>query len=204
MTIAQIREMGVYMATFESLGKIIRDADVLNDEQVNWILQHFQLLTLKKNDFFLEAGKRSKRIGFLNEGILCSFIYSKEGEEVVKHFIEPYQFFTDIDSYEQSIPAKLNIQAVFNSQVFYITKTDNQKISAELPQWGYLLKKFAADALNQMVRNRNFLQFGDAEEQYRHFLKHHPNLAQNVPLKFIASYLGITQSSLSRIRRQGE
>jgi len=43
MTIAQIREMGVYMATFESLGKIIRDADVLNDEQVNWILQHFQL-----------------------------------------------------------------------------------------------------------------------------------------------------------------
>lgn len=191
------------MAAFESLENIIRDADVLNDEQVNWILQHFQLFTLKKNNFFLETGNRSSRIGFLKEGILCSFIYSKEGEEVVKHFIEPYQFFTDIDSYEQSIPAKLNIQAVLDSQVFYITKTDNQKISAELPQWGYLLKKYAAEALNLMVRNRNFLQFGDAEEQYQHFLKHHPNLAQNVPLKFIASYLGITQSSLSRIRRQG-
>jgi hypothetical protein len=67
----------------------------------------------------------------------------------------------------------------------------------------YLLQKFAADAFNQLVRNRNFLQFGDAEEQYQHFLKHHPNLAQNVPLKFIASCLGITQSSLSRIRWRG-
>ncbi len=190
------------METFASLKEIIERSNILEKEQVKWILEHFQDENLKKNQFCLEAGNRSSRIRFLESGILCSFIYNKEGEEVVKHFVEPGQFFTDIDSYEKGIPTKLNIQAVVNSRVFSISKTDNEKINKELPQWGYLLKQFAAEALNLMIRNRNFLQFGSAVEQYQHFLKHHPNLAQNVPLKYIASYLGITQSSLSRIRRE--
>jgi CRP-like cAMP-binding protein len=190
------------MKTCTSLQEIVKRSKILETEQAEWILEHFQVENLKKNQFCLETGNRSSRIGFLESGILCSFIYNKEGEEVVKHFVEAGQFFTDIDSYEKGIPTNLNIQAVVNSRVLYISKTDNQKINAELPQWGYLLKQFAAEALNLMIRNRNFLQFGSAVEQYQHFLKHHPNLAQNVPLKYIASYLGITQSSLSRIRRE--
>jgi hypothetical protein len=58
-------------------------------------------------------------------------------------------------------------------------------------------------AMNAMIRKQEFLSLGDAAGKYRHFIKHFPEVAQQVPLKHIASYLQITQSSLSRIRRQG-
>jgi CRP-like cAMP-binding protein len=159
---------------------------------------------LSKNEFYLEAGQKCTKIGFLESGMLCSFIYSQEGEEVVKHFVKPLQFFADIDSYEQGKQAILNLQAVMDSRILYITKQANQNIQKDIPQWGYVLKQFAADALNQMIKTQNFLHFGSAEEKYHHLMERHPYILQNAPLKFIASYLGITQSSLSRIRRQLE
>jgi hypothetical protein len=118
--------------------------------------------------------------------------------------VEPHQFFTDIDSYEKGKLAALNLQAVMDTKIFFITKQDNKAIQLEIPLWDFVLKQFAADALNQMIKNQNFLHFGDAEYQYRYLLTHKPHIVQNAPLKYIASYLGITQSSLSRIRRHLE
>jgi hypothetical protein len=66
------------------------------------------------------------------------------------------------------------------------------------------MKVGGIQSMNEMIRKREFLLLGDSAFQYRHFVKHHPLLAQQVPLKYIASFLRITQSSLSRIRRQSE
>jgi hypothetical protein len=65
------------------------------------------------------------------------------------------------------------------------------------------MKAGAMQAMNEMIRKQGFLRIGDATSQYRHFVEHFPSLAQQVPLKYIASYLRVTQSSLSRIRKQG-
>lgn len=184
------------------LAEKIESAKILNKEEVEYVCGHFDTEIIKKNQFFLESGSKCSKIGFLESGILCSFIYSSEGDEVVKYFIEENQFFTDLESYENRTPADLNILALVESRVFTISKKQNSKLQSEIPQWEHVLNIFAAEALNKMIQNQNFLHFGTAVEQYQYLLNNHPNLARNVPLKYIASYLGITQSSLSRIRAQ--
>jgi len=192
------------MNYYESLTYKLRKTDLLSEDEIEIISNHFYTKVIPKNEFFIESGNRCSHIGFLLNGILCSFIYNEEGEEVVKYFIEPDQFFTDLESYEHSQPAKLNIQSVIDSKILYISKGDNQDLQSQIPAWGHVLSIFSSNALNKMIQTQNFLHFGTAREKYRYFVQHHPNLARHVPLKFIASYLGITQSSLSRLRREKE
>ncbi len=190
------------MDHFSPLVIQLKRTNLLSHDEIGDICQHFSAEVIPKNQFFIEAGRRCSKVGYLTTGILCSYIVSKEGEEVVKYFIEPDQFITDLDSYEKSEPAMLNIQAVTDSRILYITRKANQKLVSQYPKWGQVLGIFASTALNNMIQAKNFLHFGSAKDKYRHFVQHHPNLARQVPLKYIASYLGITQSSLSRLRRE--
>lgn len=187
---------------YEALTAQLNKVNILSDSEIEKICSYFKIETIRKNHYYLEAEKRCSKIGFLFSGIICSFIYNSEGYEVVKHFLEPYQFFTDLESYEKSKPAKLNLIAVTDSQILSIYKQDNDKLQDEIPKWEHVQGLFASQALNKMIQMQNFLHFGSATDKYQHFVKNYPNLARNVPLKYIASYLGITQSSLSRLRRE--
>lgn len=186
----------------DTLANKLKESKFLTKEEIERACQFFEVEELDKNRYYLEAGKRCSRIGFLESGILCTFVYSQAGEEVVKYFVEDHQFFTDMESYENATPALLNIMAIVNSRVWSITKWQNAQLHSEIPNWKHALNFFAAQALNRMIQNQHFLKLGEAADQYKHFLKNHPNLARQVPLKYIASYLGITQSSLSRLRRE--
>ncbi len=188
--------------SYETLSEQLKDVKILSNSEIDRICSAFEIETINKNNFFIEAGKRCSKIGLLNSGILCSFIYDSEGSEIVKHFMEPYLFFTDLNSYENAQPAQLNITAITESTILSISKQENDKLQVDIPKWEHIQGLFASRALNNMVQMRNFLNFGSAMEKYQHFVKNHPNLARNVPLKYIASYLGITQSSLSRLRRE--
>lgn len=190
------------MEPYKPLAELLIQSRLFPENEVQWLCSHWQQERLPKNTYFQEAGKRCSRIGFLKSGILCSYILSPAGEEVVRFFIEPGQFFTDLDSYQNASPAKLNIQALTDAEVLYITKKDSRSLQEEKPDLANAFSTFAAGSLGEMINTRSFLDFGSAVDKYRHFVKHHPNLARQVPLKFIASYLGITQSSLSRIRRE--
>ena len=190
------------MQHYKAFTALLEDINILSDREIDIISSSFEKEPLSKNNSFLVAGERCMKIGFLCSGILCSFIYNEEGYEVVKHFLEPYQFFTDLSSYEHKQPAKLNIIALTDSVILSITKQENDKLQAQIPRWEYVQGLFASRALNRMIQMQNFLHFGSASDKYQHFVKNHPNLARHVPLKYIASYLGITQSSLSRLRRE--
>jgi len=186
----------------DALKMQFRQGKMLTEKQVEESCHHFSLEILGKNQYFLEAGRRCSRIGFLEKGILCTFVMDREGHEIVKYFVEPGQFFTDIESYEKDRPARLNIIALTEARILYITRSQKHQLQQKIPQSNYVFKSFAAEALNRMIQSQHFLHMGTAVDQYKHFIEHHPELAQNVPLKYIASYLGITQSSLSRIRNQ--
>lgn len=187
---------------YEALSAQLEEVNILSDIEIEQICSCFKTETILKNHYYLEAEKRCSKIGFLTDGIICSFIYNSEGSEVVKHFLEPYQFFTDLDSYEKAKPAKLNLIAVTDSTILSISKQENDKLQDAFPKWKHVQGLFASQALNKMIQMQNFLHFGSATDKYQHFVKNYPNLARNVPLKYIASYLGITQSSLSRLRRE--
>jgi CRP-like cAMP-binding protein len=182
---------------------LTKDAS-LKQEEIELIGSYFQPEFLDKETALLSAGNKYKKLVFVADGILRVFVIDNKGNEVVKNFIEPHSFFADTDSIEKNQPAHIYVTAVTDCKLLTLSKPDADKLVQQLPKWEYLMKAGAMQAMNQMIRKQEFVHMGDSAEQYQYFVKHFPLLAQQVPLKYIASYLRITQSSLSRIRRQYE
>ncbi len=176
----------------------------LKSEEVELVCSCFQQEFLSKEMPLVVVGSKYKKIVFVAKGILRLFIIDKNGVEVVKNFIEPNCFFADIESMDKNQNSKINVSAVTDCEIVTLSKSDADHLAKILPQWDYLMKVGAMQAMSDMIRKQEFLHMGDSAGQYQHFVKHFPLLAKQVPLKYIASYLRVTQSSLSRIRRQME
>jgi len=186
------------------LAEFLNKYSSLKREEIELICCYFQQETLNKEEPLLISGNKYKKIVFVVEGILRVFVIDPNGEEVVKNFIEPKSFFSDIEGFEKNQPSSINVSAATDCKILTLSKLDADKLVGQVPQWEYLMKVGAMQAMNEMIRKQEFLRIGNSADQYRHFVKHFPFLVQQVPLKYIASYLQITQSSLSRIRRQLE
>ncbi|HPT12617.1 MAG TPA: cyclic nucleotide-binding domain-containing protein [Bacteroidales bacterium] len=176
----------------------------LEYEEIELVCSYFQEEFLNKEIQLVVAGNIYKKIVFVVEGILRLFVIDNNGEEVVKNFIEPNCFFADIECLEKNQNSLINVSAVTDCVLFTLSKSDADNLIKILPQWDYLMKVGALQAMSDMIRKQEFLHIGDSAEQYQYLIKHFPLLIKQVPLKYIASYLRITQSSLSRIRRQTE
>lgn len=191
------------MDSLTVLATHLRNEPSLSPDEVALICSYFEPLELEKEEPLFVAGQKFSKLVFIAEGILRIFIIDSAGNEVVKSFLEANDFFEDLDSIDHGNPSVLNISAVTHSNLLILTKAGSEELINKLPKWDYLSKKGAMDAMRTALRQQEFLRLGDSTSQYQYFVQNFPNLAKHVPLKYIASYLHITQSSLSRVRRQG-
>lgn len=157
--------------------------------------------TLSEGDYFLEAGKYSNEIGFIVSGVFRIYFYDKDANEIVRYFLSENQFLVDLYSYQNQVLGSEYIQALTPSRLIVIRRSAMDHLSAKLPLWDKTIKKITENALLEKLQNRSILVSQDATTKYLHFLTHHPELANRVPLGYLASYLGIKPQSLSRIRK---
>lgn len=148
-------------------------------------------------------GRRYRKIVFVAEGVLRVFVRAPDGQEAVRNFVGPGEFFAAMECFEGDRPAPMNVDSTTACTLLTLSKSEAESLAHEIPQCGLLIQAGAAKAMGDMIRKQSFLRLGDSTEQYRHFVESFPEIARRVPLKHIASFLGITQSSLSRIRRIG-
>ena len=181
----------------------LRANSSFNSEEIAIISSFFHSKILKKEEVLFEKGRRFAEIVFVTDGILCSYTHDAEGEEVIKTFISPMTYFAEIESFENKTPCSFHVKAITPSKLLTLSKTDSEILARQIPNWEIDMKNETVKAMNAMIRKQEFLSIGEAADKYRIFIKNFPELAREVPLKYIASYLQITQSSLSRIRRQG-
>lgn len=186
------------------LAAILRKDSLLKQEEIELICSFFREKKLNKEEPLFTAGNKCKNLVFIVEGILRIFVVDEAGEEVVKNFLLPNDFFADIRVIEKDQASLLHVTSVTECSLLILTKPDSDKLISQLPKWGEMMKVGAMQAMYESFTKLEFLKIGDSADQYRHFVKHFPLLAQQVPLKYIASFLRITQSSLSRIRRQNK
>lgn len=170
-------------------------------KEVETISSFFNVNHIEKENILFKEGLIFRKLIFVADGILRVFVNSEKDEELTKHFIEPNSFFMDFGSFENCFPTTINVSCVTEATILSLSKSDSDKLIHEMPQWANYLKIGAMQTMNDLIRKQTFLRIGDSTEKYRYFVENFPNLAQNVPLKYIASYLNITQSSLSRIRK---
>lgn len=173
----------------------------LNKQQIDLIKSKAVFKEIRKDEYYQEAGKVPREVIFLTEGIMRVCYYNNKGEEVTKYFIDENNFLADINSYNQGIPSTEYVQAVTNCKYFVLSKSAMQELSMTIIEWDRIIAKITTKGLAEKVNRISPMMAEDAKERYRKFLFNFPTLANRIPLSYLASYLGITQSSLSRIRK---
>ena len=173
----------------------------LNQQQVALIQSKVVLKSIRKEEYYHEAGKIPREVIFLTEGILRINYYNNKGDDVTKYFIEENNFVADIHSYNQGVPSTEYVQAVTDCTYIAFSKSVMDELSMTIIGWDAIISKITAKGLAEKVNRISPMMAADAKEKYLKFLADFPTLANRIPLSQLASYLGITQSSLSRIRR---
>jgi len=173
----------------------------LNQQQLDLISSKARDLDLQKDAYFSEAGKVSQQVGFVVEGIVRVCYFNNKGEEITKYFIEEHNLVVDLESFENEIPSTAYVQAITDCKILVFSKKDWRDLLDTIIPWEAIVHKVISKALRQKVERRSPLVSEDATTRYLMFLEIYPNVVNRIPLSYVASYLGITQSSLSRIRK---
>lgn len=155
-----------------------------------------------KGDFLVRAEQTDRYLWFIDRGIIR--IYEEQGEvlEQTFYFIGAGQFFADPESFNQQIPSLVNTQAVTLCSTRAVSYDGFQRLMRDVPAWGETIQRIVQKALLEKAHKRGRLVYEDAKARYQRLLAEQPEVIQQVPLHMIASYLGITISSLSRLRKQ--
>lgn len=163
------------------------------------ILNAFELQFFKKNDFIVEEGKTSRYIGFVETGMFQYYVI-KDSEERTTYVSIENTFFASVLSFISETPALENIKALVDGSISMINKKNLKMLVDELP----MFKTFYIGLLEATIcgidASRHDLIVLSAEQRYEKMLKYEPHLLQQIPLQHLASMLGVTARHLSRIR----
>lgn len=163
------------------------------------ILSSFVEEDLLKGTYFLEHGKRCYRLSFIQSGIVRVFKENASGE-VTQWIGQEGYFVTDLSSFLFDEPARWSIQVLEDTKLLSISKEDYLLFEQQIPDWNRLEKRFIAKCFLQLEeRIYNFIAH-TAEERYHLYFEQHKALFNRVPLQYIASVLGMSPETLSRIR----
>ena len=174
---------------------------VVDHTELSKISALFTETTIKKGDYFLRTGRQSDKLSFIQSGLLRIFV-STNNKEVTQWISTKGYFVTDLASFVFRTPARWNIQALTDTVIFTISFEAYKKIETIVPQWHELETMFLARCFT-ILEDRIFTHLSmTAEERYLFFFKHNSELFNQIPLQYIASMLGMTPETFSRIRRK--
>jgi CRP-like cAMP-binding protein len=173
----------------------------LNQQQTDLILSKATVLELRKDEYFSEAGKIPRYVGFVLEGVFRFCYYNNKGQEITNYFMDENSFVSDYQKFEIQVVASDYIQAVTDSKLLVFSKKDWDDISNTIVGWDKIIDQIIKKCLLETIERRSPLVSEDATTRYLSFMEMFPTVMNRVPLAYIASYLGITQQSLSRIRK---
>jgi len=184
----------------EMINYILRFGNITK-QQIDLIKSKVEVIHLKKGAYFSEANKIAMQVGFLTEGVIRVCYYGKNGEEYTRCFVRENRFVVDSISFYNGTPSSEYVEAVTDCTLMIFSKNSFSELSIAIANWNDIFTRIITDALMKKVQDSNTMLNQDATTRYLKFLELFPNVANRVPLSMLASYLGITQSSLSRIRK---
>jgi CRP/FNR family transcriptional regulator, anaerobic regulatory protein len=156
---------------------------------------------VKKGKHILQAGQPAMNLYFIKKGIARG--YMKEGNRDITTWITAEnEFITSISGFHLQGAAIENIQALEDCELVGLSFNNLEKLYKEFPEYNILVRKFYQHYYLDAEKRALIARLKNAETKYHYFLELHSNLANRVPLKYIASYLGINLETLSRVRKK--
>ena len=164
-------------------------------------MSHFEPMNLPAGEYFVDEGLVCKHIGFITKGYVRSFYEINDGE-VTTMINTKHNIVTAHTSFTLQRPSMQYIQAITDSELLVMSYENMQKLYDEIPNWERL-GRIINERVYGYVEGRvvDYLSLSP-EERYRKLIEENAKLVQNVPLRYIASMLGITPETLSRIRNK--
>jgi CRP-like cAMP-binding protein len=190
----------MFPENYEPFIKFLRSITHIPDSEMGKAIAIFQPAKLKKHAFFVQAGEIPERVGFLLSGLLRFLYINKDGTEFTKSFCVENNVFAAYSALLLNEPTRYFIQALENSSLLTAPYTGYQALMAEHPCWQTLDHKFMQALFIRKEKREGELLLDDAETRYLRFLAEYPDLNKRLKQHYVASYLGITPVTLSRIR----
>ena len=166
------------------------------------IASHFEPIELHKQQLVLQEGRVSNRTYFLVQGYMRCFTIDYQGKEVTTRIFSPPSFVNDFLSFFRKEPSKESYVAMTDCKTHSIDFETLNTCFHTIPEFREMGRMLLTLNLSQVHQRMLSLLKDSAETRYLQLLAQHPDIIQNVPLKVIASYLGMTDTSLSRIRKE--
>ncbi len=155
--------------------------------------------TVPKDHFLVREHAIADYIFFVKKGI-ARIYYHKKGKEITEWIATDGTFFLSITSFLERVPGKLMIQTIEPAEVYGIHYNELHALAAKYHEVETLFRKMMGTSLIMSQQRMESIQFETAEERYHKLVNSQPHFIQRVPLMYIASYLGVTLETLSRIR----
>ena len=182
--------------------KLISQTVVLNDIDKELCKNYFEPVLIPKNTVIEHQGKIPKYLYFVVSGFMRLFYYTDFGNEVTTHINCPPGFLTSYHHFIKQAPSDENVACITGCELLRITKNNLDYLVEQSSSF----KDFSIWVFQQSIaynenRSRELATL-TAEQRYHKLLENYPGILHNVPLQYIASFLGMNAKSLSRIRKQ--
>lgn len=188
---------------FGTLTRVMRDFSGLSDEEVATSLAFWKTRKIPKGDFYNRQNIVCKDLGIVVSGLFRIFYYDADSDEEKNvFFFSENQFIVSFRSFIFQYPCAYHIEALEGAEILYLDYADLQRLYESHKAWEKFGRILAEYFFNQSQGRTEELLFLTHEQRYLNLLKQHPNIAQRVPSFHIASFLGIKNQSLSRIKKR--
>lgn len=183
----------------EILRRQIEKIVTLTDEEFRFVMTHFTARTFRKHQYVVQAGDPAPNDHFVVKGLLKSFYTDDDGKTHILQFAMEDWWISDPQAYHNRVNATLHIDCLEDTQLFFISIDNREKLCVELQKMEYFFMKKTTAGYIALQRRILSLMSQKAEERFNQFIQLYPTLLQRVPKALIASYLGISRETLSRI-----
>jgi CRP-like cAMP-binding protein len=183
-----------------NLKKFISKYVNLSDVELEDFTNKFKSKVVKKNNYLLRQGAICKDLVFVQKGCLRLY-YLKDDIEVSVWFAFQHSSAIEIYSFISENPSNYFLQAIEDSEVLYLPKTELNKLYQYQPKMQEMMRNFWEDVILNLINRFTALQKDSAEKRYLDLLNK-PAYLETIPQKYLASFIGVTPTSLSRIRKQ--
>lgn len=185
---------------FDQLYKSFQEHISLSDEEWELCKEEFRPKRMLKRQFLLQEGDICRELTFVEKGALYSYSVDSKGNQHVLRFAFDGWWIADLQSFFTNSPSTFNIEVLADSELLMLDRQNHEKLLEEIPayeRYHRIILQNAYVALQQRVENALGLT---AEEKYARLIQHNPEFMNRVPLNLVASYLGMSPETLSRVR----
>ena len=182
--------------------KYIKTITPITDSEFEETFLYFSTMQLKKGDFFVKQDEVCQYIAYIQKGALRTFYVNEKGEDITSCFCTENHFITSYKSFILQQPSHLSLQAIEETELIVINFPKLQELYTNSTTWQTIGRKLSEKEYFVMEHYAATLNNETAKEKYIRLIKEQPHVLQKATVEDIASYLGITRRTLSRIRNE--